>query len=82
MTRNAFDHMTRQLVTGAVLPPGKVSRDEYEVFCKEYLFDNLREESFGRAFCKRFDITDYVLDILPSEQSAKLHITSFRYVED
>ena len=27
-----------------------VSREDYEIFCKEFVFDTLRGESFGEAF--------------------------------
>lgn len=61
---NAFESMAIQL-SGFTFRHQKtkktVSREDYEIFCKEYVFDNLREVSFARAFCERFDIKDDLL---------------------
>lgn len=58
-----------------------VTRDEYEIFCKEYLFDKLKGETFGLAFCKRFNITDRTISILRSEEFAKQLIESLGYIK-
>lgn len=54
-----------------------VSIQQYEQFCKEYIFDVLKEETFGEAFCKRFNIHNYVLSTLQSRESADKHIKKF-----
>lgn len=80
---NPFEHITRQL-QDRCWPANKVNSvelDEYETFCKEYVFDQLRGISFGEAFCRKFIITDYVLSVLPSEQSARQHIKTIGYIK-
>lgn len=83
---SAFDHLIRYLSrpsrTDSNQQEVTIAEAEYQIFCKEYLFDNLKEVSFGKAFCKRFDITDYVLDLLPTENSARKHITTVGYISD
>ena len=59
-----------------------VTKQEYEDFCKEFIFDELKGEHFGQAFCKRFDITDRVLNILHSRKSAELHIKTLGYIRN
>ena len=78
---NAFDHLVRQLSAKREKAAStNITAAEYEVFCKEYLFDNLKEVSFGKAFCEKFNITDFVLDLLQSEKSAKKHINIVGYI--
>jgi hypothetical protein len=55
---------------------------EYEIFCKEYMFEQLRDIAFGKAFCKKFDIQDRVLNILMSRNSAEQHIKSMQYIQN
>ena len=49
-----------------------ISKQEYEVFCKEYIFDQLKGKKFGQAFCERFDIVnDMVVKLLIDEDIAR-----------
>jgi hypothetical protein len=49
-----------------------ISKQEYEVFCKEYIFDQLKGKRFGQAFCERFDIVnDMVVKLLIDEDIAR-----------
>jgi len=49
-----------------------ISKQEYEVFCKEYIFDQLKGKRFGQAFCERFDIVnDMVMQLLIDEDIAR-----------
>ena len=59
-----------------------VSRKEYEIFCKEFMFDSLKEIGFGEAFCKRFNIDDSAISILKSESFAKELIESLGYIKN
>ena len=79
---NAFTHMASYLSREEKLARMTVTPEEYEVFCKEFVFNKLREEKFGSAFCRKFDITDMVLELLRSEQSAKDHIKTMGYIRD
>lgn len=78
---NAFGHIVNQL-SMKQWHEVTVTSPEYEIFCKEYLFDTLKEVTFGKAFCERFGITDYVLDLLQSEKSAMKHIKTVGYISD
>lgn len=66
---NAFNHMVSFLNDR---PKTLISKQEYEVFCKEYIFDQLRGKRFGQAFCERFHIlNDIVVDRLIDEDIAR-----------
>ena len=78
---NPLDHVVKQLITGHQQIMRTVTTDEFELFCREYTFDQLREISFGHAFCKKFGIEDFVLDLLETEQSAREHIRRVGYIE-
>ena len=56
-----------------------VSRKEYEVFCKEFVFEKLKGKSFGSAFCEKFNIDDYYLTRY-SDDTAKYHIEKLGYI--
>ena len=57
-----------------------ISRENYEIFCKEYIFDQLVGTTFAEAFCKRFDITDSAISILQDNDHAKSLIESLGYI--
>jgi hypothetical protein len=69
---NAFNHMVSFLDT---LPKQQISKQEYEIFCKEYIFDQLKGKRFGRAFCERFNVNDTVVKCLFDEDIAREMIT-------
>ena len=55
----------------------KITRQEFDNFCKEFLFEQIKGElKLGEAFCKKYDEPNYVLSILP-DHSAKAHIKKF-----
>lgn len=58
-----------------------ISRYEYDIFCKEFVFDSLKGKSFGQAFCERFDFNDVFLKGL-SDNTAKHHIETLGYIND
>jgi hypothetical protein len=39
-------------------PRYKISKFDYEIFCKEYIFEHIRGVKFGKAFCKKFNISE------------------------
>jgi len=72
---NPFGYMVQSL---QVKDTGKmVDKGEYEIFCKEYIFEKLKGFSFGYAFCKRFDIPNFMISSVTDDFSAKLHIEQF-----
>ena len=55
----------------------KISKQEFDDFCKEFLFEQIKGNySLGEAFCKKYDEPNYVLGILP-DHGAKAHIKKF-----
>lgn len=58
-----------------------VNRQEYQKFCSEFLFNKLKGEAFGEAFCKRFGFNDVFLKGL-SDNTAKFHIEKLGYIKD
>ena len=65
---NAFTNMISILDN---LPKPEISKQEYEVFQKEYIFDQLKGLLYGKAFCERFGISDSVVSRLFDEDLAK-----------
>lgn len=57
-----------------------ISSAEYDLFCKEFVFDQLKGIGFGVAFCKRFNINDMLLNIV-SDDTAKFHIEKLGYIK-
>ena len=75
-----FDKMVKQLelqTLGKGKKDFKISKQEFENFLKEFLFEQIKGEyKLGEAFCKKYDEPNYVLSILP-DRSAKAHIKKF-----
>lgn len=73
------------MVTQLSQPPEKirvqVSKEDYEVFCKEFVFDKLRDTKFGVAFCKRFDIFDTALLLNRSDENTRQYIKDVGYIK-
>lgn len=57
-----------------------VSIKDYEMFCKEFIFEKIKGQSFGSAFCKRFSLNDTFLKNLDDE-TAKFHIEKLGYIK-
>jgi hypothetical protein len=57
-----------------------ITRSEYELFCKEYVFEQIKGISFGQAFCKRFNIEDHLINNV-SNDTAKFHIEALGYIK-
>jgi len=54
---------------GRVMP--MISKHDYEVFKKEYIFDKLKGYNYGKAFCLKFDVVDPVVERLIDDDIAK-----------
>jgi hypothetical protein len=48
-----------------------ISNQDYEIFRKEYIFDQLKGLKYGKAFCERFAINDPVVSRLIDEDLAR-----------
>lgn len=75
-----FDKMAQQLniqTLGKGKQDFKISKQEFDDFCKEFLFEQIKGEyKLGEAFCKKYDEPNYVLSIL-NDRAAKAHIKKF-----
>lgn len=80
---NAFGHMISHLSSDAFKDNDftPVSKDEYVLFCKEYVFEKLKGINFGTAFSKRFSCRDRVLSMFRDQEDTMKHIEYCGYVE-
>lgn len=58
-----------------------ISNDEYVKFCKEFIFNKMKGETFGESFCKKFGFNDVFLKGL-SDSTAKYHIEKLGYINN
>lgn len=59
----------------------QITQQDYELFCKEFVFHKLKGKSFGFAFCEKFKFNDIFLKSL-SDDTAKNHIEIFGYIKN
>ena len=80
---NAFGHMVTTLSRDAYKDNDftPISKNEYTIFCKEYVFEKLKGISFGVAFQKRFGIRDRVLSMFSNQTDAMKHVEYCKYVK-
>jgi hypothetical protein len=58
----AFANVVNDLLVVRDDSEGKVTRKDYDEFCREYIFDILKTAvPFGIAFCHKFMINDFML---------------------
>lgn len=79
---NAFDHMSISLGIKNTNKRIHINRQDYEIFCKEFIFDKLRGDRFGKAFCKKFEIEDFLLANIKDEEDTKYLIEKLGYIHD
>jgi hypothetical protein len=58
----------------------QISKKQYELFCKEFVFEKLKGNSFAESFCKKFKFNDTFLKNL-SDETAKYHIEMLGYIK-
>lgn len=68
MGLNAFNHMVSFLDKQ---PKPEISKQEYEIFRKEYIFEQIKGKRYGQAFCERFNVNDMVVNCLVDEDIAR-----------
>ena len=80
---NAFDHMVTTLSSDAFKDHDftNISTGDYDIFCKEYVFEKLKGYNFGTAFQKRFGVKDRVLSMFSQQEDAMTHIEYCGYVK-
>jgi hypothetical protein len=76
---NVFGSMVTELSAEAYKDTDftPVSKNEYDIFCKEYIFEKLKGVSFGTAFQKRFKVRDRVISMFSDEKNAMEHIERY-----
>jgi hypothetical protein len=55
----------------------KITRDQYDDWQHGFIFDGLRNLSYGQSFCRRFGIQDHVLDRSSSAREMDQYIRKF-----
>lgn len=58
----------------------QISKQEYETFCKEFVFQKLQGISFADAFCNKFKFNKTFLQNF-SDDTAKFHIEKLGYIK-
>ena len=75
-----FDRMAKELEAIIVDPKSDkdfyITEQEFDDFCKGFLFEEIKGTKLGTAFCEKFGQTNYVLSILHNK-AAKEHIKKF-----
>jgi len=71
-----FDQMIAQLTTDKASNT-MVSEADWQIFCKEYIFEKLKGETLGSAFCKRFGIENWLISNMTDDNLSRLHIRKF-----
>lgn len=59
-----------------------ISRSDYEQFKHEYIFQAIQNVPFGIAFCRRFQIVDYILTMSRDTNEAQRYIEVAKYIKD
>ena len=54
-----------------------VSEADWQIFCKEYIFEKLKGDTLGSAFCKRFGIENWLISNMIDDNHTMLHIRRF-----
>lgn len=64
-----------QQIVGRQTPEVRVSTQQYEKWCEDFLFETLQFDTrYGQSFCNKFDITDYILYYMRDIKRADEHI--------
>jgi hypothetical protein len=58
-----------------------ISQEQYDTFKKEYVFAKLKGLTLGQAFCEKFEISDYMLSNIKSEEEAIFLIENLGYIK-
>lgn len=76
MAENSFGHMVKHLENSSYQTLNKhVSHQDYDEFCRDYVWMALKGKSFGVEFCKRFGCLDvYLLVNTTNTENCDQHI--------
>jgi len=80
---SVFDQMVFDLSIETFKDYGaiKVSKEDYNSFMKEFVFEKLKGKKLGEAFAQKFHIRDRVLYMYNKDCDAIAHIQNCKYVQ-
>jgi hypothetical protein len=79
---NQFHSQVMNAMAGMLSKAKKtITREEYEYFKHEFVFDKLRGLTLGQAFCEKFEISDYMLSNIKSDEEAIFLIENLGYIK-
>lgn len=58
-----------------------VTQREYDEFKKEFVFEKLKGSTLGQAFCKKFQMADYMLLTLKDDNEIEFLIKNLGYIK-
>lgn len=73
--KNAFNGLLDQIHENVATIT--VTRAQYEDWCHGFIFDGLRDLSYGQSFCRRFGIRDHILERSNSGHEKDPYIRKF-----
>jgi hypothetical protein len=56
------------------IEPKKISQYDYQQWCRGFVFDALRDHSYGQSFCHHFGIRDNILRYASTVADADAYI--------
>ena len=59
----------------------KITQKEYDEFKKEFVFEKLKGNTLGQAFCKKFQMADYMLLTLKDDNEIEFLIKNLGYIK-
>ena len=58
-----------------------ITQKQYDEFKKEFVFEKLKGLTLGKAFCEKFEISDYMLSNIKSDEEAVFLIENLGYIK-
>lgn len=58
-----------------------ICRRDYNIFCREFIFEKIKGKSFGETFCEKFGFNNTFLRNL-SDDTARYHIEKLGYISE
>ena len=77
---NPFTSMVEDLKNLSKKKP-TITHEQYEQFKKEFVFEKLKGKRFGKAFCEKFGLHDYVLSNMISDDEVDTIIRLMGYIK-
>ena len=77
---NPFTSMVEDLKNLSKKKP-TITYEQYEQFKKEFVFEKLKGKRFGKAFCEKFSLHDYVLSNMISDDEVDTIIRLMGYIK-